>query len=159
MTPIFISRDGVINTRIEGGVTHRTQLELIAGSTETIAQLSRKGFTVVVVTHQPGLSLGLFDLDEMDAMHAKIIDSVENYGGVITAIFYCPHDEKTHCHCRPPATGLLDVIEIELDCNASDAYYFCDNQAEAQAAKKKGCHVVMCDADNTLRTMVNTLTL
>lgn len=157
MKPVFISRDGVINTRLEEGVTHRNKLELIAGSIETMAKLSRQGFTVIIVTHQPGLSRGVFDLDEMDAIHAKISDSVENYGGEVTAIFYCPHDENDHCHCRPPATGLLDVIEIELDCGASDAYYFCDNAEEAEVAEKKGCHAILCTPENTLQQMCKTL--
>lgn len=144
MNPLFISRDGVINTRIRGGVTHRTQLELIPGSVETIARLSQEGYTVVMVTHQPGLSRGLFDLDELEAIHSKITDSVAALGGEITGIFYCPHDIDDHCYCRPPATGLLDVIEIELDCCADQAYYFCDNDDEATAATAKGCIPVRC---------------
>jgi len=137
MQPLFISRDGVINKRIEGGVTHRTKLELIPGSIETIAQLSKQGFTIIMVTHQPGISRGTFDLDEMEAIHAKISDLVEEQGGSISGIFYCPHDVNDHCYCRPPATGLLDVIEIEFDCTIDQAFYFCDNEAEMTAATTK----------------------
>lgn len=155
MTPLFVSRDGVINTRVDGGVTHRDNLTLIEGSIDTIAALSKKGFTVIMVTHQPGLSRGVLDLDELEAIHAKIIDRVENRGGEIASVFYCPHDEQDHCYCRPPATGLLDVIEMELDCYAQDAYYFCDNAEEAQAATEKGCQVILCDAENTLKHAVN----
>lgn len=154
MQPLFISRDGVINTRIDTGVTHRTQVELIPGSIDTIAALSKKGFTIIMVTHQPGLSLGLLDLDEMEAIHAKIIDGVNNRGGDIEGVFYCPHSHDDHCYCRPPATGLLDVIEMELDCHAENAYYFCDNQEEAVAAKAKGCQVILCDTENSLQKMV-----
>jgi D-glycero-D-manno-heptose 1,7-bisphosphate phosphatase len=157
MQALFISRDGVINTRVEGGVTQREQVELIAGSIDSIAKLSKKGFTIIMLTHQPGLSQGLLDLDEMEAIHAKIIDGVENRGGEITGIFYCPHDEADHCYCRPPATGLLDVIEIELDCELKAAYYFCDNEDEASAAREKGCEVIFCDAENTLETRLQRL--
>ncbi len=159
MKPLFISRDGVINTRIQGGVNHRTQLELIVGSIDTIASLSKKGFTIILLTHQPGLSKGLLDLDEMDAIHAKIIDGVENRGGEIAGTFYCPHDKQDQCYCRPPATGLLDVVEIELDCHIEDAFYFCDNDDEAIAAKEKGCHVVMCSSEKTLQQAAQALNL
>lgn len=157
MKPLFISREGVINTRVEGGVTHRTKLELIAGSIDTLAALSKRGFSLIMVTHQPELSRGLLDLDEMEAIHAKIIDGVENRGGEITSIFYCPHDESDNCNCRPPATGLLDVIEIELDCTVKDAYYFCDNEQEAIVAREKGCDVIMCGTGHTLQQSVNDL--
>ncbi len=159
MTPLFVSRDGVINARIDGGVTHRTKLELIDGAIDTIAALSKRGYQIIMVTHQPGLSRGLLDLDEMEAIHSKIIDGVENRGGEITSIFYCPHDESDHCYCRPPATGLIDVIEIELDCSVNDAYYFCDNEPEADVARRKGCEVIMCDSHRGLQQAVGELKL
>jgi D-glycero-D-manno-heptose 1,7-bisphosphate phosphatase len=157
MNPLFISRDGVINTRITGGVNQRAQLELISGSIDIIAALSKRGFTIIMVTHQPGLSQGVLELDEMEAIHAKIIDGVENRGGVIEGVFYCPHDQDTHCYCRPPLTGLLDVIEMELDCDVNEAYYFCDNDDEAAAAKSKGCEVILCSAEQSLQKMIQEL--
>jgi D-glycero-D-manno-heptose 1,7-bisphosphate phosphatase len=159
MNPLFISRDGVINTRIEGGVNHRAQVELIQGSIDTLAALSKRGYSLILVTHQPGLSRGVLDLDEMEAIHSKMIDAIENRGGEMTSVFYCPHDENDHCYCRPPATGLLDVIEMELDCDVQDAYYFCDNAGEAAAATEKGCQVVLCDSSNTLIHHVQQLNL
>ena len=151
MNPLFVSRDGVINTRIAGGVTHLENVEWVLGSIDTLAALSKKGYALILVTHQPGLSRGELDLDEMEAIHSKIIDMVETRGGEITSVFYCPHDEQDHCNCRPPKTGLLDVIEMELDCDVSDAYYFCDNTDEADVATAKGCQVVLCDTANTLQ--------
>ncbi|ODS24140.1 hypothetical protein AB835_05255 [Candidatus Endobugula sertula] len=150
MKPLFISRDGVINKRMAGGVSHRTQLELIPGSIETVARLSKQGYTIIMVTHQPGLSRGLFDLDELEAIHAKIADCVEQQGGCITAIFYCPHDADDYCYCRPPATGLLDVVGVELDCMIDNAFYFCDNDDELCAAKARGCIPILCDEVTTL---------
>lgn len=159
MQPLFISRDGVINVAIEGGVTHRTQLEFIPGSLDTIAALSRKGFSIIMLTHQPGLSRGLFDLDELEAIHAKIVDGIENRGGEVTAIFYCPHDESDGCYCIPPKTGLLDVVQMELDCDIDGAYYFCDenNLAEIQMAQQKNCQVIHCNEENTLAKLVPAL--
>ncbi len=159
MRPLFISRDGVINTRIEGGVTHRTQLHVIPGSLDAIAQLSRTGFSIIMLTHQPGLSRGLFDLDELEAIHAKIVDGIENRGGEVTAIFYCPHDESDHCHCRPPKTGLLDVVQMELDCDIDNAYYICHetNQPETIMATQKNCQVIHCNEINTLENIYMSL--
>lgn len=159
MKPIFISRDGVINERIEGGVNHRANLRFIDGSIDAIAALSKKGFTVILVTFQPGLSKGLLDLDEMEAMHATIIDRVETRGGEIEGVFYCPHTKEDHCYCRPPATGLLDVIEMELDCDIRDAFYFCDNEEEAAVATEKGCEPVLCSIGESLRDRIQSLTI
>ncbi|MGS2718381.1 HAD-IIIA family hydrolase [Eionea flava] len=159
MKPLFISRDGVINQRIDGGVNQRTALTFVDGSIDAIAALSKRGFTVVVVTFQPGLSQCKLDLDEMEAMHEMMIDRVDTRGGEIEGVFYCPHDEADHCYCRPPNTGLLDVIEMELDCDIRDAFYFCDNEEEAFIAKEKGCEPILCSPSETLAMRVQSLNI
>ena len=153
----LLGRDGVVNKAIVGGVNHRTKLELISDSINAIAQLSRAGFRVIVVTHQPGISKGLFDLDELEAMNSAITIKVEAAGGEIIAFFYCPHDEQDRCHCRPPETGLLDAIEMEFDCNTSDAVFFYANKHEKELATIKGCKTYECTADSPLSFHVSQL--
>jgi len=153
----LIGRDGVINNSVEGGVNHRTQLQIIDGSIEAILKLSDAGFTNVIVTHQPGISRGLFDLDELEAIHSEIINQVENAGGAIEAIFYCPHDEQDRCHCRPPQPGLLDAIEMELDCNTTDSLFFFSNKTEKELSSSKGCKGFECDDVNRFDVVVDRL--
>ena len=135
----LLGRDGVINKALAGGVNHRTKLELIVGSIDAVAQLTKAGFRVIVVTHQPGISKGLFDLDELEAINSEVTIKVEAAGGEIAAFFYCPHDEQDRCHCRPPESGLLDAIEMEFDCNTSEAVFFYANQHEQEFSKIKVC--------------------
>ena len=157
MKLVIVSRDGVINKRVDGGVTHRTQLHLIDSSIHAIAELYQQGYTVVMVTHQPGLSRGLFDLDELEAMHSKITEAVEQSGGTIHAVFYCPHDKADGCYCHPPAMGLLDVIEIELDTTVQGVWYFCDNAIEAEMAENKQCIPIVCASEFLLKDAIKTL--
>jgi D-glycero-D-manno-heptose 1,7-bisphosphate phosphatase len=153
----LLGRDGVVNKAIVGGVNHRTKLELITDSINAVAKLSQAGFRVIVVTHQPGISKGLFDLDELEAMNSEITIKVEAAGGEIHAFFYCPHDEQDRCHCRPPKTGLLDAIEMEFDCNTSDAAFFYANKHEKELAIIKGCKAYECTAGSPLNFHVNQL--
>lgn len=154
----LVSRDGVINEARDNGVAHRTQLQFIPGSVAALAQLSQAGYTVVIVTHQPGISRGLFDLDELEAIHATILSAVEAEQGQVAAIFYCPHDEQDQCYCRPPQTGLLDVVEMEFDCDTRDALYFYHTAEEQTVAKAKQCRAIFCDQnDNTLLSQVKVL--
>lgn len=152
----LVGRDGVINQPLEGGVNHRRQLQFIEGSVAALSTLSKAGYTVIMVTHQPGISRGLFDLDELEAIHSEIMNAVEEQGGQIAAIFYCPHDEQDRCHCRPPSPGLLDVIEIEFDCDTANAVYFYHSDNEKQMIEAKGCQAVLCDAEgNRLADVIN----
>ncbi len=153
----LLGRDGVINKSVTGGVNHRTKLELISDSISAIAELSAAGYLVIVVTHQPGISRGLFDLDELEAINSEITIQAEKAGGEIVAFFYCPHDEQDRCHCRPPETGLLDAIEMEFDCDTSRAAFFCVSSAEKDLANAKGCTIYECTNDFPLSTQVKRL--
>ena len=153
----LLGRDGVINKTVEGGVNHRTKLELIADSIDAIAELSVSGYRVVVLTHQPGISRGMFDLDELEAINSNMTIAVEKAGGEIAAIFYCPHDEQDRCHCRPPKSGLLDVVEMEFDCDTSGAAFFCASDAEKELARAKNCVIYDCSNDCPLSAQVKRL--
>ncbi len=153
----LVGRDGVINEAREGGINHRTQLTLIPDSINGLARLSKAGYKVIIVTHQPGISRGLFDLDELEAIHYAITSGVEEAGGEITAIFYCPHDDQDRCHCRPPETGLLDAIEMEFDCDTVAASFFFYSDAEKKLAKAKDCLQFQCTPEKNLSFFVNQL--
>lgn len=153
----LVGRDGVINVARQGGVNHRTQLELINGSIDAIVKLSNAGYSCVIVTHQPGISRGLIDLDELEAIHTSITSLVEEAGASIDAIFYCPHDEQDRCHCRPPEMGLLDAIEMEFDSDTSNALYFYSNPNEKTLSEKKACRGFYCSEETPLINWVNHL--
>ena len=108
MKLIILDRDGVINQDSDAYVKSVDEWIPIAGSIDAIARLSRAGFTLVVATNQSGLARGLFDLDDLEAMHTKLNDLVIGAGGELSGIFYCPHGPDDGCHCRKPAAGLLD---------------------------------------------------
>lgn len=111
---IILDRDGVINQDSDAYVKSVDEWLPIPGSIEAIARLSQAGFTLAVATNQSGIGRGLFDLDDLEAMHAKLSDLVLDAGGELTGIFYCPHTPEDNCQCRKPAPGLLDAIASEF---------------------------------------------
>ena len=136
---VILDRDGVINEDSDAFVKSVDEWIPIPGSIEAIAELSRSGFTVVVATNQSGLSRGLFDLDDLEAMHAKLAQLVEEQGGSMAAVFYCPHGPDDQCNCRKPKPGLIDAIEAEFDTSAEGVPLVGDSLRDLQAGLTKGC--------------------
>ncbi|MFI2811082.1 MULTISPECIES: D-glycero-beta-D-manno-heptose 1,7-bisphosphate 7-phosphatase [Microbulbifer] len=158
MTIIVLDRDGVINREVEGGCRSAHDWTPLPGSIEAMAELSRAGYQLAIATNQPGLARGWFDLDDLEAMHAKMRALVEDAGGEVAAIFYCPHDDADSCRCRKPATGLLDVIEAEFDTSLHDCYFVGDRLRDLQAAVGKGCKPVLVRTgcgEETLQQLVS----
>ncbi|PUA27765.1 MAG: D-glycero-beta-D-manno-heptose-1,7-bisphosphate 7-phosphatase [Cellvibrio sp. 79] len=148
MKLIILDRDGVINHDREDFVKSAAECVPIEGSIEAIARLNKAGFTVVIATNQSGLAKEKFDLEDLEAMHEKITGLVEEQGGEIGAIFYCPHRDEDNCKCRKPKPGLLDAIEAEFNTSVESCYFVGDSLRDLQAGLQKGCKPILVKTGN-----------
>jgi D-glycero-D-manno-heptose 1,7-bisphosphate phosphatase len=139
MPLVILDRDGVINEDSDAFVKNAAEWLPIDGSIEAIARLCKAGFTVVVATNQSGIGRGLFDLDNLEAMHNKMHSLVNQAGGKIAGVFYCPHHPDEGCDCRKPKAGLIEAIEKQLQVSAQGAFVIGDSLRDLQAGLKKGC--------------------
>jgi D-glycero-D-manno-heptose 1,7-bisphosphate phosphatase len=153
MKLIILDRDGVINIERADYVKSADECVPIAGSIEAIARLHRAGFTVVVATNQSGLARGKFDLDDLEAMHEKLTQLVEEQGAELGAIFYCPHHPDDKCKCRKPMPGMVDAIEAEFNISAEGFYFVGDSLRDLQAAITKGCKPILVKTGNGEKTL------
>ena len=139
MKLVILDRDGVINEDSDQYIRSVEEWIPLKGSIDAIARLHRAGYTVVVATNQSGLGRGLFDLDALEQMHAKFVSLVEEAGGAIAGIFYCPHTPEDQCQCRKPAPGLLDAIAREFGCDLHDVPFIGDSLKDLEVGLKRGC--------------------
>jgi D-glycero-D-manno-heptose 1,7-bisphosphate phosphatase len=153
MKLIILDRDGVINEDRDDYVKSADECIPIQGSINAIVRLNKAGFTVVVATNQAGLAKGKFELEDLEAMHEKITGLVEENGGEIGAIFYCPHHPDENCKCRKPKPGMLDAIEAEFNTSVEGCYYIGDSLRDLQAAIQKGCKPALVKTGNGVRTL------
>jgi D-glycero-D-manno-heptose 1,7-bisphosphate phosphatase len=153
MKLIILDRDGVINHDRADYVKSADEWVPIDGSIEAIARLHKLGFTVVVATNQAGLAKGKFDLDDLEAMHEKLTQLVEEQGAELGAIFYCPHHPDDKCKCRKPMPGMVDAIEAEFNISAEGFYFVGDSLRDLQAAVTKGCKPILVKTGNGEKTL------
>ncbi len=150
---VLLDRDGVINVDSDAYIKSVDEWQPIPGSIGAIAALSRAGFEIVVVTNQSGLSRGLFGLDELEAMHAKMRALVEEQGGTIGGIYYCPHLPQDNCGCRKPRTGLLDALERDYGCTVAGSVLVGDSMKDVELARRKHCRPVLVRSGNGAKTL------
>lgn len=145
---VVLDRDGVINRDSDEFIKSAAEWQPLPGSIKAIADLSRAGFLITLATNQSGLARGLFDLAALNAIHEKFRGLVENEGGAVDGIFFCPHGPDEGCGCRKPATGLLDQIEAKFGCNLRGCWFIGDSLRDLQAARTHGCKPVLVRTGN-----------
>jgi D-glycero-D-manno-heptose 1,7-bisphosphate phosphatase len=107
---VILDRDGVINIDSDQYVKSAEEWVPIPGSLEAIAELNQAGYQVTVATNQSGLARGLFAINDLHAMHQKMMDILAPMGGRVDSIFFCPHVDEDQCNCRKPLPGLMRDI-------------------------------------------------
>ena len=107
---VILDRDGVINIDSDQYIKSVDEWIPLPGSLEAIAELNQAGFQVTVATNQSGLARGLFTINDLHAMHQKMMDLLAPMGGRVDSIFFCPHVDADQCGCRKPLPGLMRDI-------------------------------------------------
>lgn len=140
---IVLDRDGVINEDSAAYIKSCDEWVPIEGSIDAIARLSKAGNKVCVATNQSGLARGLFDEVTLSTMHEKMRDLVDQAGGSIFTVCYCPHLPDAGCQCRKPGTALLAEIEQQCGHSLRGVPMVGDSLKDLQAARSYGLSPIL----------------
>ncbi|KXW57963.1 D-glycero-beta-D-manno-heptose 1,7-bisphosphate 7-phosphatase [Ferrovum myxofaciens] len=143
MSLIILDRDGVINADSDRFIKSPEEWHPIPGSLAAIARLNHAGYQVVIATNQSGIARGLFDLTTLNAIHQKMIDALAQQGGLIEAIFFCPHARESRCHCRKPAPGLFEEIGQRYNTSLQGVPAIGDSLRDLVAAERAGAQPIL----------------
>lgn len=105
---MFLDRDGVINKRYEGYITHWEDFEYTEGALKAIVRFSKYFDRIIVVTNQQGVGKELMTQEALNELHEKMKESIEAVGGRLDGILACTElaSEDNNCRKPSPAMGL-----------------------------------------------------
>ena len=153
MKLVVLDRDGVINQDSDSYIKSPEEWLPIDGSIEAVASLHKSGFKVAIATNQSGVARGLFDLYTLARIHQKMCGLVEEAGGVIDGVFFCPHGPDEGCPCRKPQPGLLTRIASEFEVSLQGVPFVGDSLKDIQVARKVGCRPILVQTGNGKKTL------
>jgi D-glycero-D-manno-heptose 1,7-bisphosphate phosphatase len=154
---IFLDRDGVINKVVyhqDIGLLDSPftleQFKLLPGAAKAVRLINRMGFKAVLVSNQPGVAKGHFDLDVLEKMEKKMKKALAKGDALLDEIYYCPHHPKEGkgkykrvCNCRKPKPGLLLKAAKDMDIDLKRSYMVGDSISDIQAGEKTGCTTIL----------------
>ena len=151
---IILDRDGVINHDSDEYVKSVEEWIPLDGSIEAIAKLSKAGYTICIATNQSGLARGYFSEDTLHAMHAKMLGLIEDAGGKVYSIHYCPHGPDDDCLCRKPSPGMYRAIADSFAlADLTGSITVGDSLRDLQAGAALKCSTVLVRTGKGVRTL------
>lgn len=153
MKLIILDRDGVINQDSDAYIKSVDEWQPVPGSMQAMGKLCQAGYTLVVATNQSGIARGYFDLSTLHAMHVKMGKLLEQYGGQVDAVFFCPHGPDDKCNCRKPKDGLLRDIASRYQHNLAGVPVIGDSLRDIQSARSVGARPILVRTGKGERTL------
>jgi D-glycero-D-manno-heptose 1,7-bisphosphate phosphatase len=136
---VFLDRDGVINQDSPDYIKGWSEFDFISRSVEAIRDLTRSGFTIIIITNQSAIPRKLISPQELEYVHTKMKAAIESKGGKINDIFICPHLPSEGCACRKPSPGLIYQAQSIYDIDLAASVMIGDSVRDIQCALNAGC--------------------
>ncbi|MCK5359728.1 MAG: D-glycero-beta-D-manno-heptose 1,7-bisphosphate 7-phosphatase [Gammaproteobacteria bacterium] len=143
MKTIILDRDGVINQDSDEFIKSVDEWIPLPGSLEALALLHRHHYRVVVITNQSGVARGLLSMSTLNDIHRHMLAETRKKGGLIEAVFFCPHGPDDGCTCRKPASGMFKDVASRLKIEMNGVPAVGDSLRDLQAAQDVGALPVL----------------
>ena len=153
MKLLLLDRDGVINHESKDFIKSPDEWRPIKGSLEAIARLSQARYDIVIITNQSGVGRGLLSADMLAEIHVRMIDLIQQHGGKIQGVLFCPHLPDDNCECRKPKTGLYADLAERINISFDGVYSVGDSVRDLIAAKQAGAIPVLVKTGNGRKSL------
>lgn len=153
---LFLDKDGTLLEDEPFNVDPR-RMRLAPFAADALSQLGRLGVPMIVVSNQPGVALGHFDIAQLEAVRERLAGMFEGCGAVLSGFHFCPHHPQgsvaayaCRCECRKPAAGLLLRAAQEHAIDLHRSWLVGDILDDVEAARRAGCRsVLICNGHET----------
>jgi histidinol-phosphate phosphatase family protein len=115
---------------------------------EALVHFSSYFTHIVVVTNQQGIGKGLYTEDDLNGVHAFMIEKITEAGGRLDAVYFCPSLEKNNDPCRKPNIGM--GLQAQRDFPAIDfkqSVMIGDSMSDMQFGRNLGMFTIWISSD------------
>lgn len=154
---VFVDRDGVINALVHypdfsewESPREPSALRLLDGVEAALRELRNVGMPVFLVSNQPSFAKGKTSLENLQAVHDRLIEELASQDASLTGAYYCFHhpnavvpEYAVRCSCRKPAPGLLQEAAASRGLDLEASWMIGDQDSDVQSGAAAGCRTIL----------------
>ena len=142
---VFLDRDGVINEE-RGTYTFKIEeFKIIPGVKEALTILYEKGYLLIVITNQAGITRGLFTKEEMNYCHAYMMEETAHLIDKIYYASYYPDFSKSLL--RKPDSLMFEKAIAKFNIDPTASWMVGNSERDLIPAIKLGIRTVFTGND------------
>ena len=140
-----MDRDGTIN--VDKDYLYKIEdFEFLPGALEALKKLQNAGYLLIIITNQSGIARGYYTEEDFQKLNSWMLETLENEGIHISAVYYCPHHPKapiekyrTECQCRKPKLGMYEQAVRDFDLEVGKCLAVGDRLRDSSVCEVFGC--------------------
>jgi D-glycero-D-manno-heptose 1,7-bisphosphate phosphatase len=154
---VFLDRDGVLDAAVPDPVSGEPEsplqvadVRLLPGVAEAMRDLADAGYVLVCASNQPAAAKGKVSIQQLLAVHERVLELLAQEGARLDASRLCPHhpdgvvaDLSGPCPCRKPAPGMLLDAAAALNLDLGASWMIGDTDADVGAGRAAGCRTAL----------------
>ncbi|NCE65617.1 HAD-IIIA family hydrolase [Pseudoflavonifractor sp. 524-17] len=154
---VFLDRDGTLNVRPPRAcyIERPEDFVWLPGAREAVKKLKDAGYTLILISNQPGIARGNLTEETLAAIHEKMQADLREIGAEIDKIYYCPHNWDDGCECRKPRPGMFFQAQKELSLDLTKCVMIGDDERDMEAATAAGVSGLFINEKSPLETLVS----
>lgn len=131
---VFFDRDGTLI--IDKHYMHKIEeIEYVKNCFETLQELQKRGYKILMVTNQSGIGRGYFSVEQMHTVHTQMLKDFKSKSIQILDIAFCPHSPDDKCDCRKPSPKMINDLCLKHNINPSKSFMIGDKVIDAESGK------------------------
>ena len=136
---VFLDRDGTLIE--EKNYLHRPEeVEFYPGVFGALRRLQQAGFVLVVVTNQSGVGRGYFGLENVDAVHQRMVADCSREGVLLSHFYVAPEAPDQPSLGRKPSPKFLFDARDGFGIDLSASYMVGDKLIDLECGWNAGVH-------------------
>jgi D-glycero-D-manno-heptose 1,7-bisphosphate phosphatase len=149
----FLDRDGVLNEAVpdpESGMLESPltvgDVRLLPGAAAAARDLAAAEYVLVCISNQPAAAKGKVSVQQLRAIHERVVQLLAAEGVRLQASYLCPHHPEgvvpelsRPCACRKPLPGMLLESAGALRLELGASWMLGDTDADVTAGVAAGC--------------------
>ena len=153
---IFLDRDGTINNNCDHYyIWRKEELLLNPGVGEALAELRSRGYLLIVITNQGGISKGEFTAGDVDLLHVHLRSMLAKEGISLDEVYYCPHHPMVEsCLCRKPQPLMIEKALARFGIDPLSSWMIGDAERDIEAGKAAGLRTILIEPNSDLREVL-----
>jgi len=154
---IFVDKDGTLIVDIPYN-TDPSLIQFQEGALKSLKILQDRGYLIIIVSNQSGLSKGYFKEEDLECVKNAIEQRLLNANVKLSGFYFCPHHPEgtilryaQRCDCRKPLPGMLLKAAQDFDIDLTRSWMIGNTVTDIEAGKRAGCFTILINNQGNLK--------